>query len=179
MFAGRVEENKGVFDILTICERVSAKQPGRFRFDICGTGSASPGLAAQIAARGLAGSVTQHGKLIRPELLRVYGESHLVIVPTRSTNCEGLPLVCAEAVIAGRPVLTSVLSNALEALRGAVIEAREDDPQDYADKIEALFDDPAMYAERVGNTERVSAQFTDPARGLAAALEQCLVRTAA
>ena len=85
-------------------------------------------------------------------------------------------MVCAEAVIAGRPVLTSALSNALEALQGAVVEAREDDPQDYADKIEALFDDPAAYAELVRNAERVSTQFTDPARGLAAALEQCLVR---
>jgi glycogen synthase len=175
VFAGRVEENKGVFDILTMCELLAARRPGAFLFDICGTGGASVELAAQIATRGLAGSVTLHGKLIRPELLKVYGASHLVIVPTRSTFCEGLPMVCAEAVIAGRPVLTSRLSNALDALRGALVEAHEDDPADYADKIEALAADPARYAELVRNTASVSGQFMSPEFGLTAALERCLL----
>jgi glycogen synthase len=174
MFAGRVEENKGVFDILTVCEQLRARHPGRFAFDICGTGGAFDALAAQVAARGLADSVMLHGKLIRPELLKVYGASHLVIVPTRSTFCEGLPMVCAEAVIAGRPVLTSRLSNALDALRGALVEAREDDPADYAAQIEALADDPARYARLVQHTASVSAQFTDARFGLTNALERCL-----
>jgi glycogen synthase len=178
MFAGRVEENKGVFDILTICEQLRARHPGRFAFDICGTGGAFDALAAQVTARGLAGSVALHGKLIRPELLKVYGASHLVIVPTRSTFCEGLPMVCAEAVIAGRPVLTSRLSNALDALRGALIEAREDDPADYAAQIEALADDPARYARLVQHTASVSAQFTDARFGLTNALERCLLNAA-
>ena len=84
-------------------------------------------------------------------------------------------MVCAEAVIAGRPVLTSKLSNAIEPLRGALIEAREDDPQDYAAKIEALGADPLVHAQLVAQTERVSAQFTDPRFGLSSALEQCLI----
>jgi glycogen synthase len=178
MFAGRVEENKGVFDILTICELLASRHPNRFAFDICGTGGASEALAAQVAARGLRDSVILHGKLIRPELLKIYGRSHLVIVPTRSTFCEGLPMVCAEAVIAGRPVLTSRLSNAQDALRGALLEAREDDPEDYAAKIEALADDPAGYAEMVRHTAHVSGQFMNPGRGLASALERCLLHSA-
>lgn len=178
MFAGRVEESKGVFDILSVCEILQSRRPGRFAFDICGTGAASEALAAQVAARGLGGSVVLHGKLIRPDLLTVYGNSHLVIVPTRSTFCEGLPMVCAEAVIAGRPVITSRLSNALEALDGAVIEAREDDPGDYAAKIEALADNPQAYAELVRHTEAVSLQFTDPQGGLTLALQRCLLNDA-
>ena len=83
-------------------------------------------------------------------------------------------MVCAEAVIAGRPVLTSRLSNALDALRGALVEAREDDPADYAAKIEALADDPARHAEMVRHTAGVSAQFTTPEFGLTSALERCL-----
>lgn len=177
MFAGRVEENKGVFDILTICELLESRHSGRFVFDICGTGNAFAALAAQVDARGLRNSVFLHGKLIRPELLKIYGHSHLVIVPTRSTFCEGLPMVCAEAVIAGRPVLTSRLSNALDALRGSVVEAREDDPLDYAAKIEALADDPMEYASLVRHTVHVRAQFMDPSFGLASALESCLLRS--
>ena len=40
------------------------------------------------------------------------------IVPTRSTFCEGMPMVAAEAVLSGRPVLTSRLSNALDVSNG-------------------------------------------------------------
>ncbi len=178
MFAGRIEENKGVFDILTICQLLSARRPNRFVFDICGAGGASDALAAEIAARQLGSSVILHGKLLRPELLKVYGRSHLVIVPTRSTFCEGLPGVCAEAVIAGRPVLTSRLSNALEALHGAVVEAREDDPVDYAGKIEALDDDPERYSELVRHTVLVRGQFLNPSFGLTTALERCLLDVA-
>ena len=178
MFAGRVEENKGVFDVLMICELLESRHAGRFVFDICGTGSAFTALAAQVDARGLCNSVVLHGKLIRPELLKIYGHSHLVIVPTRSTFCEGLPMVCAEAVIAGRPVLTSRLSNALDALRGALVEAREDDPVDYAAKIEALADNPTEYASLVRHTVQVSGQFMDPGFGLASALERCLLHIA-
>jgi glycogen synthase len=174
MFAGRVEENKGVFDILTVSEILTAKFPGQFAFDICGAGTASAQLADEIAKRGASIDVTTHGKLTRPDLLAVYGASHLVIVPTRSTFCEGLP-VCAEATIAGRPVITSRLSNALDAMRGALIEAREDDPQDYAEKIAALAARPQEYARLVAHTDAVSAQFTNADVGLAAVLARCLL----
>jgi glycogen synthase len=174
MFAGRVEENKGVFDILAMAEQLRTVRPGRFVFDICGSGDAADELARQVASRGLGSAVKLHGKLLRPDLLKVYGASHLVIVPTRSTFCEGLPQVCAEAVLAGRPVLTSRLSNALEALAGAVVEARENDPADYAEKIAALFDDPERCAALVAATPIVGAQFTDRRFGLTAALERCL-----
>lgn len=175
MFAGRVELNKGVFDILIICEMLSKWQPGAFKFDICGSGNALDELRSEITRRQLGSDLVLHGKLIRPDLLKVYGDSHLVIVPTRSSFCEGLPMVCAEAMIAGRPVITSRLSNALVALDGAVVEARADDPADYAHKIALLAQDPAHYARLVKQTAVVSQQFTDPSFGLTSALEKCLL----
>ena len=176
MFAGRVEESKGVFDILRICEILEARRPGQFVFDICGTGGASDLLAAQVEAAKLGNSVTLHGKLMRPALLKLYGAWHLVIVPTRSSFCEGLPMVGAEAVIAGRPVITSRLCPVLELLQGVVVEAREDDPIDYAEKIEGLADDPAAYAALVCNAAVASVQFTNPRGGLTHALERCILK---
>ena len=38
-FAGRIEINKGVYDIVEIARRLSADRSGAFRFDICGIGS--------------------------------------------------------------------------------------------------------------------------------------------
>jgi len=107
----------------------------------------------------------------------MYARSHLVVVPTRSDFCEGLPMVCAEAVLAGRPVVTSSLSNALEALEGAVIVARENDPSDYADKIREVARDPALYARLVSQTRRVASQFLDRSRGLESAIRQCFELT--
>ena len=173
MFAGRVEENKGVFDILKICEALEKKSSKAFVFEICGTGGASAQLQKEIEARGLAQRVVLRGKLIRPDLLAVYGRSHFVIVPTRSDFCEGLPMVCAEAVIAGRPVITSRLSNALEALHGAVVEAREEDVDDYAAKIIEVVESPTRYEQLVARTAEVRAQFTDRAFGLEQVLQDC------
>ena len=58
---------------------------------------------------------------------------------------------------------------------GALVEAREDDPADYADKIESLAAGPARYAELVRGTALVSSQFMNPAFGLTTALERCLL----
>jgi hypothetical protein len=81
--------------------------------------------------------------------------------------------------MAGRPVLTSRLSNAVDVLAGAVLEARGDDPADYASKIEALADAPQRYADLVSGTAALRDQFMNPAFGLTAALERCLLGDAA
>ena len=60
-------------------------------------GGALEGLKRAIADEDLRDEVIVHGKLKRPELLAVYGRSHVVLVPTRSTFCEGMPMVAAEA----------------------------------------------------------------------------------
>ena len=174
MFAGRVERNKGVFDLLEMCRRLSADADRRFEFEVCGGGSAYEELQAAVLVSGVADRFRLHGKLVRPRLLEVYGRSHLVIVPTRSDFCEGLPMVCAEAILAGRPVITSRVSNALEALQGAVVEADVDDVDDYVRQIRAVVADPARYRSLVGGTRSVAAQFFDRSRGLQAAIEDCL-----
>ena len=178
MFAGRVERRKGVFDLLEICRRLAADPDRRFEFELCGGGAAFDELQAAVATSGVADRFLLHGKLTRPRLLEVYARSHLVIVPTRSEFCEGLPMVCAEAVLAGRPVITSRVSNALEALEGAIVEARVDDVDDYVRQIRAVVADPSRYRALVAGTERVAAQFVDRKRGLSAALEDCLRRGA-
>ncbi|MEO6747098.1 MAG: glycosyltransferase [Caldimonas sp.] len=174
VFAGRVERNKGVFDLLQMCERLAAEDERRFEFEVCGGGSAYEELQAAVRASRVADRFVLHGKLVRPRLLEVYGRSHLVIVPTRSDFCEGLPMVCAEAILAGRPVITSRVSNALEALQGAVVEAEVDDVDDYVRQIRAVVADPARYRSLIGGTRQVAAQFFDRSRGLQAAVEDCL-----
>lgn len=174
MFAGRVERNKGVFDLIDIAARLQQRRPYQVVFDICGGGGAYDELQTVVKERQLDDVVKLHGKLIRPELLRVYEQSHLVIIPTRSDFCEGVPMVGAEAVLAGRPVLSSRVSNALDVLDEAIIEARTEDVEDYVGKIGHLLDYRDSYNKCASACTIVSRQFIDRSRGMTAALAKLL-----
>lgn len=174
LFVGRIERNKGVFDLLETSELLNKAGHDDVVIDVCGGGGASAELAEQVRARGLEGRVALHGKLERPALLDVYGRSSVVIVPTRSDFCEGLPMVCAEAVLAGRPVVTSRISNALEALGAAVSEAAVDEPADYARRLAELREDADRRRRCTEAAPWVARQFIDPSRGLCAAIQRAL-----
>ncbi len=174
MFAGRIERNKGVLDLIDIAAKLQQRRPHQVMFDICGGGGASDELRAVVEERRLGDIVKLHGKLIRPELLRIYEQSHLVIIPTRSDFCEGVPMVSAEAVLAGRPVLSSRVSNALDVLDEAIIEARTEDIEDYVAKIELLLDHRDSYKKCADACVIVSRQFIDRSRSKTAALGKLL-----
>jgi len=174
IFASRIERNKGVFDLIDMAAKLKLRRPNQVMFDICGGGSALDELRSEVATRGLDDVVKVHGKLNRPELLRIYEQSHLVIVPTRSDFCEGMPMVSAEAVLAGRPVLSSRVSNALDVLGEAIIEARTEDVEDYVAKIEQLLDHRDSYEKCAAACSTASRQFIDRSRGKTAALGKLL-----
>ena len=174
LFAGRVEREKGVFDLLEIAEALKRESPGRLRIDICGGGDAFDELKQAITNRGLTEEVILHGKLNRPELLACYGRAHVVIVPTRSTFCEGMPMVAAEAILTGRPVVTSRLSNAIDVLEGALVEAQPDDPASYVACLRRLRDDADYYLACCQACPSVGRQFYDHAQSLTAAFERAM-----
>jgi glycosyltransferase involved in cell wall biosynthesis len=176
MFAGRIEPCKGVFDLLEIVRIVQREAPGKFFFHVCGAGATLQALEATIDRECLTEVIRTYGKLARPALIDVYARCHLVIVPTRSDFCEGMPQVCAEAVLSGRPIVTSRLSNALDVLPGAILEAVPDDPPSYAELLLALLRDPARYWELCEGCSRVARQFCDATQGLTAGLEAALRR---
>lgn len=169
VFAGRIERNKGVFDMLDMAERLRAEE---VCFDICGGGSALEELRREAAQRGLESYVHIHGKLSRPDLLKIYQQGHVVIVPTRSDFCEGMPMVCAEAVLLGRPVITTRLSNALDVLKGAIAEAQPDDVDSFVLAIQKLKHDADYFAALCSGCQPLREQFLDGSQGLTAVLEQ-------
>jgi len=173
-FAGRVEENKGVFDLLEMAARLEREFPGQLRFDICGGGNALDELTKKVEEQRLGEIVRLRGKLKRPELLAVYGNSHVVIVPTRSTFCEGMPMVAAEAILTGRPVLSSRLANAHDVLDGALIEAQPDDVASYVDCLRRLMTDRDYYEKCRQACSAVQQQFYDRQQGLAAAVGRAI-----
>jgi glycogen synthase len=170
MFAGRVEENKGVFDLLSMAEGLRAGSNGTFEFCICGDGPALGLLRQQIKARGLQQEVKVYGRLNRPDLVARYLDSHLVIVPTRSSFPEGFAMVVAEAILLLRPVLTSHVVPSAEVLGSAVIIAQTDDVQSYIASIEALSKDEARYLHLVEESKRLRSFILDDSTSFLASL---------
>lgn len=175
LFVGRVEENKGVLDLVEIARRLEQRAPGRIKIEVCGDGLALPELRRRIAEATLGNTLVAHGRLQRPALLGAYARSHAVIVPTRGNFCEGLPLVCAEAVISRRPIVTSVLSNALPVLGAAIAEAAPQDLDGYVEAILSLATDSAAYAARAAACDVLAGQFFDRGRSYPAAFDRLLV----
>jgi glycosyltransferase involved in cell wall biosynthesis len=174
VFAGRVERDKGVFDLIEIAKLVEKKYPGQTLFDVCGGGSALEELRSAVEAAGVGNLLHLHGRLNRPDLLRIYSQSQVFIVPTRSTFCEGMPMVCAEAVLSGRPAITSLIANAMDVLDGAILLAESDDPGSYAEKIGLLLDNPQLYEQLRAACPRLREQFYDTRNSLTAAIGQAV-----
>lgn len=175
-YAGRIEENKGVFHILEMADRLNRSGSGIYVFDLCGTGSALEALSADITKRQLGQWVTAHGFCDATRMSSLLGASHAVIVPTTGDFEEGFNKVVAEAVLAGRPVITSKACPALPDVYPAAVEARVENIEDYVAAIRKLREDQEFYREKAANCASVQEQFYNPSNSWRSIMEQALVK---
>ena len=145
MFIGRIDRVKGVFDILEIARRIEDSHPGLIRWDICGRGRDFDALGKRHEELRLANIVTLKGWTSLEDLIGVYAKSHASIVPTRSSFTEGLAMTAAEAILAGRPVVTNPVVPALEILQLACVEAKTDDVDTHLQAVLKIATDPDLY----------------------------------
>lgn len=170
-FAGRIERNKGVFDILEMAQKLKDEN---IVFNICGGGSDLEHLRSKCKNLGLEKSVLIHGKLDRTRLLKMYTDAHTVVIPTRSTFPEGFAMVAAEAVLLERPIITSAVVPALELLKEAAIEVATEDVNSYVSAIKLLISDESVYKEKQAACSKLKKQFLDGKEGLSKVLEKSL-----
>jgi glycosyltransferase involved in cell wall biosynthesis len=173
-FAGRIEKNKGVFDLLAIAQQFTADGHTDIEFDLCGDGSQLEPLRQATLSAGLQDRFRLHGHSTKPFMRQMYEQCHAVIVPTTSDFVEGFNKVVAEAVLAGRPVITSSVCPALEYVREAVMEVPPDQPAAYGEAILKLKSDPSLYETKRLASASVRRQFYDPHKGWNAALEKAV-----
>ena len=172
VFAGRIERNKGVFDILTMAEKLRHEH---IVFHVCGGGPALDDLVSACKQQNLSDIVRIHGRLNRPDLLKIYQQGHVVIVPTRSDFCEGLPMVGIESILLGRPLITSSLSNALDVLGATIIEAEPESIESYVQAIRRLALDKSLYQQTSEACLPIRTQFLDGKQGLTNVLQHTLI----
>jgi glycogen synthase len=174
MFAGRIEPEKGVFDLLEVARKLAAAGRDDIEFDICGTGSVLGRLRDEATELGLSRRFRCHGKLDMGPFRDMFGTSHVVVVPTRSTYTEGFNAVVAEGILAGRPVVTSRLCPAIDLVREAVIEVPPEDIGALRDAIVSLADDTELYESKRTACAHLKSQFLDWDNGWGSALERIL-----
>ena len=162
LFAGRIEADKGVFDLIAVARQVEREAPGKVQFDICGDGSQLGELRRCIEVSRLSKIIQCHGFCGREQLAGFLAASSFVIVPTRTELEEGFNMVCAEAILAGRPLITSDVCPALHYVRDAAIEVQPDSPEDYASAVLKFVRDRDLYLAKREACKSLQAQFYEP-----------------
>lgn len=163
-FSGRVEADKGVFDLLAMARELRRTHGEAIVFEVLGEGSALAELRAAVAAEGLGGTFFLPGHCERPELLARLNEAHVVIAPTRSSFPEGLNKAIIEAVLARRPVISSAVCPACDLVAPAVVEVPPDDVDAYRAAILKLYENKRFYEAKVEATAILREAFFDRSR---------------
>ena len=177
MYIGRIVRVKGVFDILEIARKIENSHPGLIRWEMCGRGRDFDELKNRHRELLLDEVVVLRGWTSLEDLVNVYGRSHASIVPTRSGFTEGLAMTAAEAILAGRPVITNPVVPALEVLRRACVEAKTDDTASHLEAVMRIATDSKLYTQTCAACTDYRAQFFDRENfGLSAVLKRALSR---
>jgi glycosyltransferase involved in cell wall biosynthesis len=174
LFVGRVEENKGVFDLLEVMRRLESARPGVFRCILCGDGSALQAVRREVARLGLCDSIELTGHLERSQLLGKLAVAHMAVAPTTAAFAEGLNRAIVEGILAGRPVLATNVCPVRDALAPAVIEVNCGDVSAMTEAVLRLEIDAEFYWEKQSACSARASQFYDAERSWGAALRKAI-----
>jgi glycogen synthase len=172
MFAGRVTESKGVFDLIDIARKVEDRVPGLVKWDVCGAGPDLEELRLRRDAMGLQKNVELHGHVLPSQMSEIIARNHASIVPTKSSFEEGMALSAIEPVLANRPVITSSVVPAWEVLGGACLKAEVDNIESYVAQVLKLAKSPEDYRLAANACAQVKEPFFDGKLGFAAGLRR-------
>ncbi len=174
MFAGRVERNKGVFDLLDVMASLRAESQSKISLDICGGGTALSELKAEVERHGLQSCINVLGQLNSSAMRAAYERCHVVVVPTTADFPEGLNRVVVEGVLAGRPVVATDVCPAIEILPCSVIAVKCGDQHAMSAAIMRLANDNNYYESIRGSCAAEAEQFYDCEQSWGAALGRAL-----
>lgn len=173
LFLGRIEVNKGVFDLLSAFEGL-AQRFGDARLVMAGSGSADHALRSAAAAHPAADRIEVPGLLDGQGVHDALKQTDLLVCPTRSDFNEGLALVVMEAAAQGVPSVASSVVPAVELAKGACITFPADDLAALHAAIARLMDDDAAYQELVGATGAIRPAMLDRSAGWGGCLARVL-----
>lgn len=177
LFLGRIETNKGVFDLVEAFGALVRQFPDA-RLTVAGTGSAERSLAETVAQLGLGGHIQIPGLLNAAGVHAALNEADLLICPTRSEVTEGLALVVLEAAAQGVPSLASSVVPAAETAANACLTFPADDVGALQAALAQLMDDEANFAALAAEAAAVRPRMLDRSLGWGSCLGRVMTRQA-
>jgi glycosyltransferase involved in cell wall biosynthesis len=158
LFAGRLHQAKGVFDLLAAFGELAQRRPCRLVF--AGDGPAGDALRSESERLGLRDRVTLLGYVTGAALGRLYASSTLLALPS---YWEGFPTVVTEAMHFGLPVVTTPIRGMADHLADGVnaLFVAPGDRRALADAIERLLVDEDLRS-RIGEANRSKVQVFAP-----------------
>jgi glycosyltransferase involved in cell wall biosynthesis len=140
LFAGRLVPEKGVETLLDAWKKLSAPLPLR----IAGDGPLR--IAVERAARGSHGGIEWLGQVPRARMLELVKHARFLVFP--SEWYEGFPVILAESLACGTPVIAARVGSVAEIIADGVtgIQFTVGDAQDLANKIQWASSHPQALA---------------------------------
>ena len=177
LYVGRVERNKGVFDLLDAFDRVSDGRDD-LRLTFAGSGGALDALRRAVAERGLA-DVECLGQLERKALADQFERSDVVVCPTRPEFGEGLAKPPLEAALFGAPSILSDVVPARVPMGDAAMVYPAGDVEALARAMVRMVREPDLVARMSAATVGPRALQRDPAASWGGKVIEAILRVAA
>lgn len=114
LFLGRLEREKGVFDLLEAVAKIAERVPG-IRLVLCGAGSARQALQRLAEQRGIGALVAFPGWVDGQAKADLLQRAGVFVLPSFA---EGMPMAVLEAMAAATPVVASRVGAVAEMLEG-------------------------------------------------------------
>ncbi len=174
LFLGRLETNKGVFDLLDAYSALSKAHPD-LRLVYAGGGGALEALRAEIERRGLSGAVSAPGHLDKAQVKAAIKEADLLVCPTHSVFNEGLAFVCFEAAVQGAPSVMSTAVPARELLKDGCVVFKADSTEALTAALAGVIEDEGAYRRLSAGALAASAILYDRSRAWGSQLYRAIV----
>jgi len=159
VYAGRIEREKGVFDLLQAAAIVSRAIPD-LELVVAGTGRIEE-VRTKAAELGIAGQVKLTGWLSAPDLACLYKSASVFCLPS---YCETLPMVLLEAMAHGLAVVATPVGAVPELIEpqhtGCLVVAGQ--IPELAQALEKILTDPDFACRLGENAQRRVAQDFSP-----------------
>lgn len=175
LFLGRIEADKGIFDLLDAFGPLAARFKDA-RLVLAGSGSADGALREAIARHPARTQIEFAGLLDAAGVHDALCAADLLICPTRSAFAEGLALVVLEAAAQGVPSVASSVVPAAETAGAACATYPADDAQALGATLARLMSDDASYRALAAQADQIRPLMLDRDLGWGSCLARLLIR---
>jgi len=128
LFLGRLQAEKGVFDLLEAFEGIADRHPDT-TLSFAGSGEAEDELRRRATSSRYGDRIRLLGRLNAEDVHQQLAETDVLVCPTRSEFPEGLALVVLEAAVHGVPTILSSVVPAKELVVDGCLEFPADDTE--------------------------------------------------